>query len=68
MTVGLETARPEITMVGEDFAYYQKKFRGIMFWLGVGKTEPLHNPEFTANPQTIEAGARYFFEVIQKFL
>ncbi len=61
---GLEPVRPEITMVGEDFAYYQEKFRGIMVWLGVGKTKPLHNPEFTANPNAIELGAKYFQEMI----
>ena len=68
ISVGLEPVHPEITMVGEDFAYYQEKFRGIMVWLGVGKTKPLHNPEFTANPQAIWAGARYFSEMIQNFL
>jgi len=64
---GLESVRPEITMVGEDFAYYQEKFRGIMVWLGVGKTKPLHNPEFTANPQAIGTGARYFSELILNY-
>ena len=61
---GLEPVRPEITMVGEDFAYYQEKFRGIMVWLGVGKTKSLHNPEFTANPQAIEIGAKYFLKLL----
>lgn len=61
---GLEPVRPEITMVGEDFAFYQEKFRGIMVWLGVGKTKPLHNPEFTANPKSIELGAKYFSEML----
>lgn len=64
---GLEPVRPEITMVGEDFAYYQEKFRGIMVWLGVGKTKPLHNPEFTANPKAIRAGASYFSELILNY-
>ena len=65
---GLEPIRPEITMIGEDFAYYQEKIPGIMVWLGVGKTKPLHNSEFSANPRAIEIGARYFSEMIQKAL
>ena len=63
-SLGLKPVRPEITMVGEDFAFYQEKFRGIMVWLGVGKTKPLHNPEFTANPKSIELGAKYFSEML----
>ena len=51
-------------MIGEDFAYYQEKSRGTMVWLGVGKTKALHNPEFTANPKSIEVGAEYFAELI----
>ena len=35
-----------------------------MVWLGVGKTKALHNPEFTANPKSIEVGAEYFAELI----
>ena len=62
--LGLKPVRPEITMISEDFAYYQEKFRGIMVWLGIGKTKPLHNPEFSANPKAIEVGARYFSEII----
>jgi amidohydrolase len=55
-------------MIGEDFAYYQEKIPGIMVWLGVGKTKPLHNPEFSANPRAIEIGAKYFSEMIQEAL
>jgi len=62
--LGLKPVRPQITMIGEDFAYYQEKFRGTMVWLGVGKTKALHNPEFTANPKAIEVGAEYFAELI----
>ena len=65
--LGLKPVRPEITMVGEDFAYYQEKFKGIMVWLGVGKTKALHNPEFTADPKAIEVGAEYFFELLKKY-
>ena len=66
--LGLKPVRPEVTMVGEDFAHYQEKFTGIMVWLGVGKTKPLHNPEFAANPKAIEVGAKYFSELMKEFL
>ena len=66
-SLGLKPVRPEIIMVGEDFAFYQEKFKGIMVWLGVGKTKPLHNPEFAANPKAIETGALYFSEIIYNY-
>ena len=62
--LGLKTVRPQITMVGEDFAYYQEKFKGIMVWLGVGKTKALHNPEFIADPKAIEVGVEYFSQLL----
>ena len=65
--LGLKAFRPQITMVGEDFAYYQEKFKGIMVWLGVGKTKSLHNPEFSANPKAIEVGTQYFAELLKDY-
>lgn len=62
--LGLVPVLPEISMVGEDFAFFQKKYKGIMVWLGVGKTEPLHNPKFIANPAAIEVGAKLFLEMM----
>ena len=63
----LTPVRPEVTMVGEDFAHYQEQFPGIMVWLGVGKTAALHNPAFTAQPKAIEVGAAYFTELILRY-
>lgn len=58
--LGLKPVYTETSTVGEDFAYYQEKCKGIMVWLGVGKTFPLHNPKFEANPKAIEIGATLF--------
>ena len=63
-SLGLAPLLPEITMVGEDFAYYQERLPGLMVWLGVGKTKPLHNSGFTADPKAIEVGAKYFSELL----
>ncbi len=67
LSCGLEPVRPQASMIGEDFAYYQEKFPGLMVWLGVGKTKPLHNPEFRADPKAIEVGARYILQLISDF-
>jgi metal-dependent amidase/aminoacylase/carboxypeptidase family protein len=48
---------------GEDFAYYQQKVRGAMFWLGVanpaaGINGLPHAPDFQADEAAIAVGAR----------
>ncbi|MCR4823459.1 MAG: amidohydrolase [Treponema sp.] len=66
--MGFKALKPQLTTVGEDFAYYQEKYRGIMVWLGVGKSYPLHNPLFQADPKAIEKGAEYFSRLLVDFL
>lgn len=66
--LGFTPLHTQCTMVGEDFAYYQQKVKGIMVWLGVGKTAVLHNPAFVANPKAIEVGATFFGELLKSEL
>ena len=56
------------TMVGEDFATIQEKYRGLMIWVGTGVGAPLHSPEFKADYSVIEPTAKYFSELIIKYL
>ncbi|MBQ6781386.1 MAG: amidohydrolase [Treponema sp.] len=62
--LNFKPVRPEVTMVGEDFAHYQSMYKGIMVWLGVGKTHALHSPEFQADPEAIAVGTQYFSELL----
>ncbi len=54
----LQTAEPTLgvdaapTMAAEDFACYLEHADGVMLWLGIGDTPPLHNEAFYV-PQAI---------------
>src|SRR5260370_41039738 len=47
-----------VPFYGEDFALYQQKARGVMFWLGVGVDGLPHSPDFQADEAAIAVGAR----------
>ena len=55
-------------MIGEDFAYYQEKLPGTFLMIGTGKSAPLHNPHFQADPQALLPTARYLARLAEKAL
>ncbi|MGN0341791.1 MAG: amidohydrolase [Roseburia sp.] len=61
---GLHVLLPEVSMVGEDFAFYQEKRRGLMVWIGVGGGYPLHSPRFCADPSAIDVAASFFEQLL----
>ncbi|MEG0020871.1 MAG: peptidase dimerization domain-containing protein, partial [Oscillospiraceae bacterium] len=42
----------------EDFGFYSQKAPSCLLWMGVGKSAPLHNPEFTVNETYIKVCTR----------
>ena len=59
-TGGIVQATP--SMGGEDFALYQNRIPGCLFWLGVGNegigaVHPWHSPKFVADESAIPVGA-----------
>ena len=59
-TGGIVQATP--SMGGEDFALYQARVPGCLFWLGVGNegigaVHPWHSPKFVADESAIPVGA-----------
>ena len=57
---GIIQATP--SMGGEDFALYQNRIPGCLFWLGVGNegigaVHPWHSPKFVADESAIPVGA-----------
>ena len=58
--VGKErVVEPELTMVGEDMAFYLEKSKGCYFCLGVGREgcASVHNPKFDFNEDVLLLGA-----------
>ncbi len=48
----------------EDFGYYAQQFKGGLFGLGAGVTQPpLHNPDYDFPDDIIETGINMFYEI-----
>ena len=52
-------------MVGEDFAWYLEKLKGILIWAGSGHSENLHNPAFKADPAMLDIIPEYIEELLE---
>lgn len=57
----------------EDFAYFQQRVPGAMYWLGVsnselGYTGMPHSPDFVADEESITVGAKAMAAVLLDFL
>lgn len=64
----LQPIVPDLSMVGEDFAFYQEVCKEIMVWLGVGEGQPLHSPCFQADSHVLELAPQYFEKFLLKIL
>ncbi|MGD2217220.1 MAG: M20 family metallopeptidase [Gemmatimonadales bacterium] len=58
---------------GEDFAYYQQRIPGAMYWLGVsnsaaGTSGMPHGPDFVADEESIIVGAKVMAAVLLDYL
>ena len=47
-----------VTMASEDFGYLISRIPGMMFWLGVGRSHPLHSEKFSPDEKAIEPTVR----------
>jgi N-acetyldiaminopimelate deacetylase len=54
--VRFEDAPPAMT--AEDFGYLVSHIPGMMFWLGVGRSHPLHSEKFSPDEKAIEPTVR----------
>ncbi|NIN71750.1 MAG: amidohydrolase [Gemmatimonadetes bacterium] len=58
---------------GEDFAYFQQRIPGAMYWLGVsnsaaGTAGTPHSPDFVADEESIFVGAKVMAAVLLDYL
>jgi N-acetyldiaminopimelate deacetylase len=47
-----------VTMASEDYGYLLGKIPGMMFWLGTGRSHPLHSEQFSPDENAIEPTVR----------
>ncbi|WP_353949285.1 amidohydrolase [Sporolactobacillus sp. Y61] len=60
---GLNVVEPPLTLIGEDFAEYQKKIPGSFFFMGVSGNSDLHHPDLIVDEQAVLPAARFFTEL-----
>ena len=57
--------KAEISLTGEDFGNFTDKYKGLLFWLGSGKSKyGLHNPKFLPDENCIFVGIDVFYSLI----
>ncbi|MDR0707910.1 MAG: amidohydrolase [Treponema sp.] len=66
--LGFKTGPSSLTMGGEDFAFYQKRIRGVFWNIGVASPEPAHNPRFIANPAALSTASVLLAAIAEKSL
>ncbi|MDR3241132.1 MAG: N-acetyldiaminopimelate deacetylase [Lactobacillaceae bacterium] len=61
-----EFVESEPAMTGEDFGFLMSKFKGMMFWLGVGDLEhPLHNAKMSPDEAALPVGVNALVAYLQ---
>ena len=72
--VGMDNVvEPEISMAGEDFAYYLEQVPGAFIFVGTrnpakGLTEPQHSPHYTFDEDIFPIALSVFLNVVQGYL
>lgn len=55
--------KAEPTLAAEDFAYYQEHCPGVMLWLGIGDTSPLHSKSFVVPQEVLPIGVESWIKI-----
>ena len=62
-TENLRVIPAPTSLIGEDFACYQEKMRGMFVIVGTGKSAALHNPHFCVAPGAIIPTVKYLHKL-----
>ena len=54
---------PTLSMAGEDFSEYQRLIPGVLLWLGVGESVPLHNDQFVVSEELLPIGVETWVQI-----
>lgn len=65
---GLELVTVRPTLIGEDFAFYQEKIKGVFISAGIGDSYPLHHPRFTVDKSALIVGSKLLNAIARKAL
>ncbi|MDO5516624.1 MAG: amidohydrolase [Clostridium sp.] len=66
--MGYKIKRTSMGLEGEDFAYYQKKIKGVFITVGTGLSHAHHHPEFMIDERALLPCARYLSRLAESAL
>ena len=66
--MGYKIKRASMGLEGEDFAYYQKKIKGVFITVGTGISHAHHHPEFKIDEKAIMPCSKYLSKLAESAL
>lgn len=66
--MGYKIKGTSMGLEGEDFAYYQKKIKGVFITVGTGLSHAHHHPEFTIDERAILPCSKYLSKLAESAL
>ncbi len=68
--LGAKFIEAEQVFTGEDFGFFAKKYKGILFWLGCRKPKTtkngLHSATFLADENSVKIGVNIFYLLLEQ--
>ena len=65
---GFNAKLVEASPIGEDFAFYQQRLRGVFIMIGSGGPYALHHPKFRVDDRALYPTANYLYQLAKTYL
>jgi amidohydrolase len=66
--LGYRAVKPELSLAGEDFAFYQRVVPGLFVFIGTEGSQEWHHPAFNLNEQALPVAARFLADAAVRSL
>ncbi|MEK4194555.1 amidohydrolase [Paenibacillus odorifer] len=66
--LGYRAIQPELSLAGEDFAFYQRVVPGLFVFVGTEGSQEWHHPAFNLNERALPVAARFLADVAVRSL
>lgn len=66
--LGYRAVKPELSLAGEDFAFYQRVVPGLFVFIGTEGSQEWHHPAFNLDEQALPVAARFLADAAVRSL
>ncbi|WP_440962349.1 amidohydrolase [Paenibacillus nitricinens] len=66
--LGYRTVKPELSLAGEDFAFYQRVVPGLFVFIGTEGNQEWHHPAFNLDEQALPVAAHFLADAAVRSL